>query len=473
MASTAHRTEEEVTEHFDSAEVVASKVAQLAKWVKASKHFVVFTGAGISTSAGIPDFRGPNGVWTLRKQGKAVNARHHEMLGVSPTSAHMIIKGMCDTGILKHVISTNTDGIHRRSGVSSSHLTEIHGNTNEEDCPVEPIGATEQPYAGGGCGEKFFRDERCRREGLGSHEHATGRSCPTCGKDLQDTIINFDENLRHANVQRARDQAKRADVMLVIGSSLRVSSWAAQIAADNPNAKLIVCNLQWTPFNERAADLVIHARSDELMCQLAKALVVEQPAFAVRRRMRVATRPAVIEELPIKTLKGELERVEKGASKGCIDKCELTTKLIERGCIPFWLQIDFENGDGRPLAVMRHAAAFVAKHTAVETRSGTLEASCTLGLFPAGQETLELQIRLSAHFDEPVLTLHHPVGATAGSTATYDLSYEPGASTWSAMATVTGDEAGKSNASQSMFEAAQSSVLGHLRKLVGAESVER
>jgi mono-ADP-ribosyltransferase sirtuin 6 len=446
-----------VIERFDSADIVAEKVGRLADWVKTSQHFVVFTGAGVSTSAGIPDFRGPNGIWTLRKQGKSVQARHHEMLGVVPTAAHMIMKGMCEKGILKHVISTNTDGIHRRSGLSSSHLTEIHGNTNEEDCPLDPVGATETPYAGGGCGSTFYRDERCRREGLGSHEHSTGRICPNCGKDLQDTIINFDENLRHTNVQRAQDHARKADVMLVMGSSLRVSSWPAQIAAANPNAKLIVCNLQWTPFSDSAADLVIHARSDQVMHELAQALAIEKPAFAVRRKLRVTPASVDIGRLPAKTLKKELERVEKGASQGCVDKSDLVRKLIDRDCKSTSLQIEFENDDGRPLAVLRNATAFVANQAVAEAKFSDLEASCTMGFFAAHHNTVELQFRLSAHFDEPLLVLHHELGASM----TYDLLFEPNALAWSIKPVMSASR------SEQNGKTAISSMVEQLKKCVG------
>ena len=89
---------------------------------------------------------------------------------------------LLEAGRLRHLISTNTDGLHRKSGVPADRLTEIHGNTNLEDCPTAPIGQCNSPSAGfGGCGRKYFRDGVVRQKGLRPHEHATGRSC-SCGQ---------------------------------------------------------------------------------------------------------------------------------------------------------------------------------------------------------------------------------------------------------------------------------------------------
>jgi len=133
MSHTAHKTADEITEYHDSPDEFASKIKQLALWFKESRHTVAFTGAGISTSAGIPDYRGPQGVWTLRAQGKA------PVYGVDcqvaiPTFCHMSLVELQRHGLLHFLISQNVDGLHRRSGFPPTSLSELHGNSNVERC---------------------------------------------------------------------------------------------------------------------------------------------------------------------------------------------------------------------------------------------------------------------------------------------------------------------------------------------------
>lgn len=293
MADTAHKTAFELAEHFDDPAELNRKLDLLAKWVRKSKSFAAFSGAGLSTSAGISDFRGPDGMWTKKAQGRKVGTRAPDR--PQPTIGHMALVELQKNGILHKLISTNTDGLHLRSGFPREALIEIHGNTNLEECVTEPIGACDAPYGGDGCGSEFFRDERCRMQGIRAHEHATGRWCP-CGRPLQDTIINFNENLRARNVAAARAVAAEADCMLSLGSSLRVSSWAPAEVADRRGARLIVCNLQWTPLDEHA-DLVIHARTDTVLAGLCRRLRLTVPPVELRRCVTVSMQPAESEAI--------------------------------------------------------------------------------------------------------------------------------------------------------------------------------
>lgn len=122
-------------ERFDPAEVVAEKVATLAAWVKSSKHVVFHTGAGISTSAGIPDFRGPKGVWTLEERGEKpkVNISWDE---AHPTATHMALARLAELGVARFIVSQNIDGLHLRSGVPRSALSELHGNMFVDQCDM-------------------------------------------------------------------------------------------------------------------------------------------------------------------------------------------------------------------------------------------------------------------------------------------------------------------------------------------------
>ena len=129
---TAHKTDEEKKEHFDSEQELHQKVTQLAEWVKASRHFTVFTGAGISTSAGIPDYR--SGVNTVLPTGpgaweklatKTTNKKatvRKAMISAVPTPCHMALVRLMEAGYLKFVISQNVDGLHRKSGIPARRL---------------------------------------------------------------------------------------------------------------------------------------------------------------------------------------------------------------------------------------------------------------------------------------------------------------------------------------------------------------
>jgi len=271
MSWTAHKTSEELEERFDEPKVLEQKVDELVKLIKKSKHFVAFTGAGISTSTGIPDFRGPNGVWTLAAQNKRP-ARSVSTLEAIPSIGHRTLKKLVDENIMKFVISTNCDGLHLRSGLDQSKLVEIHGNTNKERCDK--------------CKSEYFRDESVRNHSNDVHGHGTVRMCAKCGGQLNDTIINFGENLYQKDVQAAYDNARKSDLMLVLGSSLRVSVWAVDEVAENPNARVVIINLQTTPFDDNA--LHIFARTDTGLQMLMQKLGLEIPPWRLHRRLKVS-----------------------------------------------------------------------------------------------------------------------------------------------------------------------------------------
>jgi len=98
MADTAHKDPTFMTEHFEDEKTLNKKTDKLVELIKKSKHFVVFTGAGISTSAGIPDFRGPEGAWTLAAQGKRRTSPTVDVLKAIPTSTHMSLVDLQNKG---------------------------------------------------------------------------------------------------------------------------------------------------------------------------------------------------------------------------------------------------------------------------------------------------------------------------------------------------------------------------------------
>lgn len=143
----------------------------------------------------------------------------------------MALVELMNRDMLKHVISQNIDGLHRKSGIPKNQITEVHGNTNLELCKK--------------CGKDYMRDFRVRTANKAS-EHKTGRKCdnPKCSGDLHDTIINFGENLRPEDIQTGMVQGLAGDLMLCLGSSLRVSP-ANQMAAMTAmrGGNLVIVNL--------------------------------------------------------------------------------------------------------------------------------------------------------------------------------------------------------------------------------------
>ncbi|CAG5024967.1 unnamed protein product [Parnassius apollo] len=266
------RAAERAREVEDSPQVLREKCRQLARAVRDAKHLVVYTGAGISTAADIPDYRGPHGVWTRLQRGETVG--RVEVSHARPTLTHMALSALWARGALKFVVSQNCDGLHVRAGLPRRALAELHGDMFCERCAR--------------CGRVLMRafdtTERTRR-----HAHATRRLCPACGHELRDSIVHFGERGRAAwplNWAGALRHAAAADVVLCLGSSLKVLRryphlWQMQRA---PHARpaLYIVNLQWTP-KDAAAALKINARCDAVMAAVARRLRLRVPRYAARR----------------------------------------------------------------------------------------------------------------------------------------------------------------------------------------------
>lgn len=283
MADSSIKSEEEKKEYFDEPEVLEEKITMLAEWIRDSSHFIAFTGAGISTAAGIADFRsgydtvlktGP-GAWEKRAQGKKTKKTVSvSSIKAIPTPTHMSFVKLIQEGLLKHLVSQNTDGLHRRSGIPIDKLSELHGNTNLEVCKV--------------CGKAYMRDFSVRNAKK-VHDHLTGRRCDNsgCNGKLKDSIINFGENLDETIIETAFRNGAEADLCLAMGSSLRVTP-AADIPKDvGKHGRLVIVNLQKTPLDKRAA-LVIHAFCDTVMQMLMEKLHLEIPGFKLIRRLKIS-----------------------------------------------------------------------------------------------------------------------------------------------------------------------------------------
>ncbi|KAL0840789.1 hypothetical protein ABMA28_014601 [Loxostege sticticalis] len=266
------RAAERAREIEDSPRVLREKCRRLARALRNAKHLVVYTGAGISTAADIPDYRGPHGVWTRLQRGETVG--RVEVSRARPTFTHMALTALWARGALKFVVSQNCDGLHLRAGLPRRALAELHGDMFAELCA-----ACRRVYL-----RAFDTTERTAR-----HAHGTRRLCHACGAELRDSIVHFGERGRAAwplNWAGALRHAARADVVLCLGSSLKVLRryprlWRMQ-AAPRARPALYIVNLQWTPKDSVAA-LKINARCDAVMRQVARRLRLRVPRYRAER----------------------------------------------------------------------------------------------------------------------------------------------------------------------------------------------
>ncbi|KAM7200745.1 DHS-like NAD/FAD-binding domain containing protein [Rhypophila sp. PSN 637] len=263
MADSASAIAEE--EKHEPLHILDRKAGHLAKLISQSKHMIVFTGAGISTSAGIPDFRGPEGAWTSRKQGSERTSQTTSTLQAIPTASHMVLVALQNAGLLKYLVSQNCDGLHRKSGILPDEISELHGNSNRESCRD--------------CGKEYIPDFRAvARYEKTVHDHRTGRKCVMPG---------------------CKEHAETADLCLVLGSSLTVTP-ANEIPEivgrrKKSGAKLVICNLQSTPIGGLAS-LRVFARTDELMVRVMEKLGADIPIFVLRRRLVVEVKADMASE---------------------------------------------------------------------------------------------------------------------------------------------------------------------------------
>ncbi|MCK5045454.1 MAG: hypothetical protein KAS22_02675 [Candidatus Heimdallarchaeota archaeon] len=219
------------------------KIIQIAEWIANSKHLVAFTGAGISTESGIPDFRGPDGVWTRRDKGLPPPKMKKSWSEIQPNSGHLALVELQNMGLLKFLITQNVDGLHLISGIKADLLAELHGNSNFMVCLS--------------CNKKMTYEEADwdkSRWGPGYRTSSVNEfqpTCPNCEGRIISSVVNFGDPLPEDDFLKSHEHSDQADVYLIIGSSLVVTPAAdlPELARKN-NAKTILINMGQTPYDE-------------------------------------------------------------------------------------------------------------------------------------------------------------------------------------------------------------------------------
>ncbi|KAG2491681.1 hypothetical protein HYH03_010049 [Edaphochlamys debaryana] len=250
-------------EYHQSFEDIKAGIQTLAQWIKDTDKVFIFTGAGISTSCGIPDFRGPNGIWTLRKKKLPIPSDFTPFEYAKPSFTHMVIAALVLSGKAPYVCSQNVDGLHLRSGVPRQQLAELHGNCFAERCTA--------------CRTEYSRDFQMETVNF----RQTGRVCPApgCGAPLVDNILDWDTALPEDELEAAVEAAEGAGVALVLGTSLQIQpANEIPVLTHDEGGKMVIVNLQKTP-KDRRADLLLRCRVDLAMALLAGELGLQVPPY--------------------------------------------------------------------------------------------------------------------------------------------------------------------------------------------------
>ena len=219
------------------------QIETIARWIIECEHIVAFTGAGISTDSGIPDFRGPDGVWTRRDAGLPAPRWRVSLGKVKPNISHLSLANLQRLGKLQYLITQNTDNLHRRSGIRPEILAELHGNGQLVRCLQ--------------CDRLYARQEvgwDLARWGPGyrTQRPVPGQpSCAACGGRLISSVVNFGDPLPQREFELAEQHVRRCDLMLVLGSSLMVEPAASLVRLSlGRGARVVLDNRGKTSYDE-------------------------------------------------------------------------------------------------------------------------------------------------------------------------------------------------------------------------------
>ena len=242
---------------------------ELARYLSAAQRVVVFTGAGISTESGIPDFRSPGGVWSKmkpilfqdfvaspgvrREAWTRVFNKTAGWTGAKPNAGHEAVASLANAGKVSAIITQNVDNLHQDSGAALEKIIELHGNASYAKCLD--------------CGQRQELDDLQL-----PYERGEEIVCTYCAGLLKTATISFGQSMPEAEMMRATEQSRACDLFLVLGSSLVVFPAAGlPIEAKRHGAKLIIVNREPTELDSYA-DLVLNEEIGPLLTETLKHL---------------------------------------------------------------------------------------------------------------------------------------------------------------------------------------------------------
>jgi len=236
---------------------VHDSIAQVRDWIAASTRIVALTGAGISTESGIPDFRGPQGVWTKNPKAEKLSNIHdymsdpevrrlawqsrlsHPAWKAAPNAGHRALAELERRGQLHTLITQNIDGLHQRAGNSADKVIEVHGTVHEVVCMS--------------CGWRGPMQAVLERVRAGEDDPAW----QGCGGILKSATVSFGQPLVPEVIARAMRAARQADLLVAIGTSLQVYPIASAVPdAKAAGARVVIVNAEPTAFDD-IADAVL------------------------------------------------------------------------------------------------------------------------------------------------------------------------------------------------------------------------
>ena len=233
-----------------------SEIDRLREMIDGAKRIVAFTGAGISTESGIPDFRSPGGIWTKyqpiyfddfmsseemrRESWRRKFATDETMVKAEPNAGHRALAKLVEQGKMTAIITQNIDGLHQRSGVPASKIIELHGNATYASCLD--------------CGHRHEL-EPIKKAFVGKGALPL---CEKCEGIVKTATISFGQAMPEIQMARAQDETMRCDLFIVLGSSLVVYPAAGfPRIAKRRGARLVILNRDPTD-QDGDADLVVH-----------------------------------------------------------------------------------------------------------------------------------------------------------------------------------------------------------------------
>jgi NAD-dependent deacetylase len=250
------------------AEDLERQVTQVRGWIDAARRVVALTGAGISTESGIPDFRGPQGVWTKNPEAEKQATIQHYVADrevrkrawrsrldspawtAQPNAGHRALVALEQRGKLDTLITQNVDGLHQAAGSSRERVVEVHGTWREVNCLS--------------CGERAPMERALARVRAGEDDPP----CRTCGGILKSATISLGQGLVPEDIARAQRAARECDLMLAIGTKLSVWPVAGVVpVAKDAGARVVILNAEPTDM-DGLADVVLRGPIGEILPRL-------------------------------------------------------------------------------------------------------------------------------------------------------------------------------------------------------------